>query len=132
MIDDVIVQEDDDVAAGEEESIDNPNQMRYECHNNNNINNHQQQQQQIHGLQSDGGIGDMGVQPLALYAPDAEIQPVNGVTGSDQLTLSFQGEVYVFDAVSPEKVGFLFISSFSAELIVHFMILHVCVDSCNS
>ena len=37
-----------------------------------------------------GGVSD--------YAPVAE----NG--GSDQLTLSFQGEVYVFDAVSPDKV----------------------------
>ncbi|XP_076894504.1 GATA transcription factor 24-like [Bidens hawaiensis] len=107
MVDDVIVQEDDDVAApAEEESIDNPNHMQYQCHNNNNNNNNnnQHQQQQLHGLQTDGGIGDMGVPPLSLYAPDAEIQPVNGATGADQLTLSFQGEVYVFDAVSPEKV----------------------------
>ncbi|KAM0061955.1 putative transcription factor TIFY family [Helianthus debilis subsp. tardiflorus] len=112
MVEDVIVQEDDDVAGGEEESIDNPSQMRYEQHNHNiNINQHQLQQ---HELQSAGGGGggmeDMSVgvvQPHGLYVPESDIQPVSGGGGgggADQLTLSFQGEVYVFDAVSPEKV----------------------------
>ncbi|KAJ8572485.1 hypothetical protein K7X08_008996 [Anisodus acutangulus] len=42
----------------------------------------------------------------ALYCPPSEIVPTAtvGSGASDQLTLSFQGEVYVFDAVSPEKV----------------------------
>ncbi|XP_047975761.1 GATA transcription factor 24-like [Salvia hispanica] len=35
----------------------------------------------------------------ALYAPDLTAEPP-----ADQLTLSFQGEVYVFDSVSPDKV----------------------------
>ncbi|XP_076904143.1 GATA transcription factor 24-like [Bidens hawaiensis] len=93
----VVVQEEDDVAGGEEESIDNPSQIRYNTHH--------------HGLQSTGGLEgggmeDMGVvPPHPLYVPDAEIHPVAGAAaGADQLTLSFQGEVYVFDAVSPEKV----------------------------
>ncbi|RVW73549.1 GATA transcription factor 28 [Vitis vinifera] len=43
-----------------------------------------------------------------LYVPGSDFAPVAGGGGGgggvDQLTLSFQGEVYVFDAVSPEKV----------------------------
>jgi hypothetical protein len=39
-----------------------------------------------------------------MYVPSSEIPPATGSGGTDQLTLSFQGEVYVFDAVSPEKV----------------------------
>lgn len=82
-----------DVAAGEE-SIDNP-QIRFE------------ESHPIHdGAGSSGGDGDGGaddgVHPLSLSVIGSEIAPV-----TDQLTLSFQGEVYVFDAVSPEKVGFL-------------------------
>ncbi|KAF7127680.1 hypothetical protein RHSIM_Rhsim11G0141800 [Rhododendron simsii] len=79
-----------DVAAGEE-SIDNP-QIRFE------------ESHPIHdGAGSSGGDGDGGaddgVHPLSLSVIGSEIAPV-----TDQLTLSFQGEVYVFDAVSPEKV----------------------------
>ncbi|KAL8242449.1 hypothetical protein R6Q59_012751 [Mikania micrantha] len=107
LVEDVIVQEDDDGAAGEEESIDNPSQIRYDHHN------PPSHHQQHHNLQTsgglEGGMEDMSVQPHALYVPDTEIQPVGGGgagggAGADQLTLSFQGEVYVFDAVSPEKV----------------------------
>lgn len=32
-----------------------------------------------------------------------------GIENGDQLTLSFQGQVYVFDRVSPEKVTLLFL-----------------------
>ncbi|KAK1439992.1 hypothetical protein QVD17_05817 [Tagetes erecta] len=71
---------DDDVAGGEDESIDNPRQIRY----------------QHHALQN----GNNSLE--GLYVPDSEIQPIP--VAADQLTLSFQGEVYVFDAVSPEKV----------------------------
>ena len=70
-------EEDDDVA----ESIDNP-QIRFEAH----------------------PLHDGADHPLALYVPESEIPPATGVGGADQLSLSFQGEVYVFDAVSPEKV----------------------------
>ncbi|XP_059653232.1 GATA transcription factor 24-like [Cornus florida] len=88
-------EEDEEVAAGE--SIDNP-QIRYEDH----------------ALQDGGGgvaggsvevmNGVEGVHPHNLYVPGSEITPSAGGGGVDQLTLSFQGEVYVFDAVSPEKV----------------------------
>nr|GLL23802.1 GATA transcription factor 24-like [Ipomoea trifida] len=50
--------------------------------------------------------GAEGVSPHGVYAPggsDVVPAPVDG-GAADQLTLSFQGEVYVFDAVSPEKV----------------------------
>ncbi|PON71822.1 GATA transcription factor [Parasponia andersonii] len=77
--------EDDDV-TGAEESIDNP-QIRFE----------------------DGGsVAAMNsvqdVPSNVLYVPGSDYPPVAENGGSDQLTLSFQGEVYVFDAVSPEKV----------------------------
>ncbi|GER42090.1 GATA transcription factor [Striga asiatica] len=44
--------------------------------------------------------------PHGLYNPDMDpaAPPDAGEGGADQLTLSFQGEVYVFDSVSPEKV----------------------------
>ncbi|KAJ9537942.1 hypothetical protein OSB04_030675 [Centaurea solstitialis] len=113
MVEDVVVQEDDDdddVAGAEEESIDNPSQIRYDHHH------HSHHHHNHHSIQNnngslEGGMEEMSVQPHALYAvPDSEIQPVSGGGsgggggGADQLTLSFQGEVYVFDAVSPEKV----------------------------
>ncbi|KAA8545666.1 hypothetical protein F0562_020883 [Nyssa sinensis] len=86
-------EEDDDVAGGE--SIDNP-QMRFEAH-------------ALHDGSVGGGAGQVmngvdSVHPHALYVPGSEIPPPVGGGGADQLTLSFQGEVYVFDAVSPEKV----------------------------
>ncbi|CAH1430013.1 unnamed protein product [Lactuca virosa] len=106
MVDDVVVEEDDDdVPGGEEESIDNPNQIRYDHHN---------PHHQHHGLQNggglEGGMEEMSAPPHGLYVPESEIQQHaavgggGGTGGADQLTLSFQGEVYVFDAVSPEKV----------------------------
>ncbi|GER55576.1 GATA transcription factor [Striga asiatica] len=44
--------------------------------------------------------------PHGLYASDMAhpVPPAAGEGGADQLTLSFQGEVYVFDSVTPEKV----------------------------
>uniref|UniRef100_A0A7I4BG00 Uncharacterized protein n=1 Tax=Physcomitrium patens TaxID=3218 RepID=A0A7I4BG00_PHYPA len=46
-------------------------------------------------MHSDGGGGNPGDPPVALAAR---------TQGSTQLTLSYQGEVYVFDTVPPEKV----------------------------
>lgn len=99
-------EEDDDVSAagggGREESIDNPHphsQIRYDdAHSHS------------HALHNGGGAsainGVEGVVPHALYVPGSENAPAPAAGGgSDQLTLSFQGEVYVFDSVSPEKVG---------------------------
>ncbi|KAD6795372.1 hypothetical protein R6Q59_020730 [Mikania micrantha] len=106
MVEDVVVQEDDDVAGAEEESIDNPSQIRYDNHNSHHHHHHQD-----HILQTSGGLEgameDISVPPHPLYVPDTEIHPVSAGGaggGADQLTLSFQGEVYVFDAVSPDKV----------------------------
>ncbi|CAA0829541.1 GATA transcription factor 28 [Striga hermonthica] len=48
----------------------------------------------------DGDANSMGNQS---NNPDGLI-PVGGSENSNQLTLSFQGQVYVFDSVSPEKV----------------------------
>ena len=74
------IEDDDDVTAGEE-SIDNP-QMRFE---------------DAAAATAINGVTDY-LPGGNDYAPVAE----NGC--SDQLTLSFQGEVYVFNAVSPDKV----------------------------
>ncbi|KAL6545823.1 hypothetical protein OROGR_009697 [Orobanche gracilis] len=42
----------------------------------------------------------------ALYASDVDppVAPAGGDGGANQLSLSFQGDVYVFDSVTPEKV----------------------------
>ncbi|KAL8060879.1 hypothetical protein ABFX02_02G053300 [Erythranthe guttata] len=60
-----------------------------------------------HALSGGGGLEVIeAVDPDALYAADMPppVGPAPGEGGADQLTLSFQGEVYVFDSVSPEKV----------------------------
>lgn len=52
---------------------------------------------------SDGGAGE----GMVVEVPAQEEQQVGVTTRSqtaNQLTLSFQGEVYMFDSVSPEKV----------------------------
>ncbi|XVE49456.1 hypothetical protein DITRI_Ditri01bG0084100 [Diplodiscus trichospermus] len=73
---------------GGEESVDNP---------------------QI-GYQESGGIvtvmnNGMEEAPHAnIYGQGSDLTVVPGNAGADQLTLSFQGEVYVFDSVSPDKV----------------------------
>lgn len=57
-----------------------------------------EEDQESEGLEGDG-LSDPGSNahgdPQGVIAPHV---------GNNQLTLSFQGEVYVFDAVSPEKV----------------------------
>ncbi|XVF67293.1 hypothetical protein PTKIN_Ptkin10aG0109400 [Pterospermum kingtungense] len=86
-------EEDDDVPGGDaggggEESVDNP---------------------QI-GYQESGGVvtvmnNGMEEAPHAnVYGQGSDLTAVPGNAGVDQLTLSFQGEVYVFDSVSPDKV----------------------------
>ncbi|XP_049409705.1 GATA transcription factor 28-like [Solanum stenotomum] len=104
--------DDDDVVAaggggggggsrGGIESMDNPTpHIRFDQHHHSHS----------HALHNGGAGGSMemngveGVSHNALYGPPSEIVPTAGSGASDQLTLSFQGEVYVFDAVSPEKV----------------------------
>ncbi|KAL3814371.1 hypothetical protein ACJIZ3_015639 [Penstemon smallii] len=90
-------EEDDDVVVectNGEDSIDENPQIRYDPPNNSH---------------SPHALGVMeGVGSHALYVsdmPPPAAQPsVSGEGGADQLTLSFQGQVYVFDSVSPEKV----------------------------
>lgn len=112
-------EEEDDVAGsggaggGAEESVDNP-------HPHHHSHSHSQIQYDAnphsHALHNGGDSatamdsavnGVEGVGQHALYVPGSEIVPAPaGGGGADQLTLSFQGEVYVFDSVSPEKVIF--------------------------
>lgn len=64
-----------------------------------------------HGMDEDGVgvVENEGMEaegpsdPSHLGDPQAMVAPQ---AGTNQLTLSFQGEVYVFDSVSPEKVTF--------------------------
>ncbi|KAJ4832804.1 hypothetical protein Tsubulata_044946, partial [Turnera subulata] len=83
-------EEEEDIGGAGEESIDNPN-MGYED-----------------GTGAGAGCGLEVVPSSDMYVTggpesDYSVLPGNG-GGADQLTLSFQGEVYVFDAVSPDKV----------------------------
>lgn len=48
--------------------------------------------------------GDVGANMGSQTDNGALIPHVGGSENGDQLTLSFQGQVYVFDSVSPEKV----------------------------
>lgn len=61
-----------------------------------------------HSLEDGGGVGGMieDLNPDAVYASagDGSDLAVQRNDGSSQLTLSFRGQVYLFDAVSPEKV----------------------------
>ncbi|CAH9116561.1 unnamed protein product [Cuscuta epithymum] len=52
------------------------------------------------------GMDGNGISSHALYVPGGleNIAAPTGGVAANQLTLTFQGEVYVFDAVSPEKV----------------------------
>ncbi|XP_022744765.1 GATA transcription factor 24-like isoform X2 [Durio zibethinus] len=84
-------EEDDDVTGGgggREESVDNP---------------------QI-GYGESGSIVTVmnnGMEKAShanIYGQGSDLTAVPGNSGVDQLTLSFQGEVYVFDSVSPDKV----------------------------
>ncbi|MCD7459056.1 hypothetical protein HAX54_039900 [Datura stramonium] len=101
-------EEDDDVAGGGDsrrgggvESIDRSHHIRYD-------HNHHAHSHAIHNG-ADGTMatteaplnGMEGVPHNALYVPGSEMV---GGGSSDQLTLSFRGEVFVYDAVSPEKV----------------------------
>ncbi|KAL8541779.1 hypothetical protein ACS0TY_002872 [Phlomoides rotata] len=90
-------EDEDDVVqcSNGDDAIDNaPSQIRYDPPNS---------AHSPHAL-VDGTVLE-AVDSHALYAPDMAPPPPASVDGgADQLTLSFQGEVYVFDSVSPEKV----------------------------
>ncbi|KAL3617326.1 GATA transcription factor 24 [Castilleja foliolosa] len=93
-----IDEEEEDVPCSNgDEPLDNPpSHIRYEPTNNSHS---------PHALAiMEAPVEAIG--PHALYASDMAPpeEPAAGEGGADQLTLSFQGEVYVFDSVSPEKV----------------------------
>ncbi|CAK7355274.1 unnamed protein product [Dovyalis caffra] len=100
----ILDEEDEDnnnVAGGGEESVDNTSNIQFE---------------------DGGGVGE-GVAASDMYmstngggggGPDYGLATAN----NDQLTLSFQGEVYVFDAVSPDKVLCYFVKKVQAVLLL--------------
>ena len=96
-----------------------PMQFQYEHHglhhmSNGNVNgmddNHYHDNGNVNGSGGGGNEGYEGDVPSdAGNLSDnrsAMVEQVGGDSG-DQLTLSFQGQVYVFDSVSPEKVFYL-------------------------
>ncbi|EXB79625.1 GATA transcription factor 25 [Morus notabilis] len=90
------IDDDDDVSAGVgggAESIDNPH-IRYDAsHTLDDANG---------GVAGGGVVDDVGHDPV--YAGAGHELVVHRSDGSSQLTLSFRGQVYVFDAVTPDKV----------------------------
>ncbi|VFQ81848.1 unnamed protein product [Cuscuta campestris] len=88
----------DEEDGGGEDSMDDVSpHLQYEPHSHS---------QALHdgAMETDASVD--GISSRGFYAP-AGLESVSGMaagSGADQLTLSFQGEVYVFDAVSPEKV----------------------------
>lgn len=69
----------------------------------------------------DGGMEGLHESAVSLVSMDGDNPTDPGVSivphiGGSQLTLSFQGEVYVFDCVSPEKVRFSLSLSLSFSL----------------
>lgn len=72
----------------------------------------QAQEEGMEEEQEDGGSEDMGGD-----GPGEQHQVLALTRGqtANQLTLSFQGEVYVFDSVPPEKVPFFFSFFFQFE-----------------
>ena len=81
-----------------------------------------------HTIEEDGGATVEEVSAV----PPLEIS----INDSSQLTLSFRGQVYVFDAVTPDKALFFFFSfiitvSFKNELIYASSFLH-CYDGAVS
>lgn len=87
--------DDDDATSVGAESIDNPH-IRYDAH---------------HALEdAGGGVGAGVVDDVttdSVYVPggvgSSELALQRG-DDTSQLTLSFRGQVYVFDAVTPDKV----------------------------
>ena len=97
-----IATDDDDasgVAGAGAESIDNPH-IRYDAHALDDT------AGGVAGAAAGGGVVD-DVNPDAVYGGGHELV-VQRNDGSSQLTLSFRGQVYVFDAVTPDKVWAFF------------------------
>lgn len=98
--------EDDDGSCAGAESIDN-HHIHYETP----------------ALEDGGGGGGGGVGGVmedvtsdTLYVSGSGAPEMSAQRSEDssQLTLSFRGQVYVFDSVTPDKVAFFFIVNFCA------------------
>ena len=79
---------DDDISASA--SADNHHSVSYDAH------------------PLDNGVADVATDPIyvtAAAASASDLAVVQRVDGASQLTLSFRGQVYVFDAITPDKVS---------------------------
>ncbi|MBA0738204.1 hypothetical protein Gogos_011600 [Gossypium gossypioides] len=56
-----------------------------------------------HPLDDGVGVDDVSADPLYVTSTPSDLAIVQRVDGASQLTLSFRGQVYVFDAITPEK-----------------------------
>ncbi|KAK8698807.1 hypothetical protein V6N13_114914 [Hibiscus sabdariffa] len=81
-------EDEEDVPGGGEESVDNP-QIGYQESRPAVMNNGNAMEEASHAI---------------LYTQGSNLTAIHGNASADQLTLSFQGEVYVFDSIAPDKV----------------------------
>ncbi|XVF36573.1 hypothetical protein REPUB_Repub19eG0068900 [Reevesia pubescens] len=68
--------------------------------------NHQIVSYDAHTLDDGVGVEDVAADPIYVTSAGAsasDLAVVQSVDGASQLTLSFRGQVYVFDAISPDK-----------------------------
>ncbi|KAA3484810.1 GATA transcription factor 25-like [Gossypium australe] len=65
--------------------------------------NHQSVSYDAHPLDDGVGVDDVSADPLYVTSTPSDLAIVQRVDGASQLTLSFRGQVYVFDAITPEK-----------------------------
>ncbi|KAL2462423.1 GATA transcription factor 28 [Forsythia ovata] len=71
---------------------------------NGNVMDHDEHGHNSGGGESEGMDGEVSADPGNLSDHGALVSQGGGTENNNQLTLSFQGQVYVFDSVSPEKV----------------------------
>ncbi|XVF64913.1 hypothetical protein PTKIN_Ptkin09bG0204700 [Pterospermum kingtungense] len=70
------------------------------------VNNHHNVSYDSHTLDDGVGVDDITADPIyvtAAAASASDLAVVQRVDGASQLTLSFRGQVYVFDAITPDK-----------------------------
>lgn len=77
-----------------------------------------------HPLDDGVGVDDVSADPLYVTSTPSDLAIVQRVDGASQLTLSFRGQVYVFDAITPEKVYYIF--SFSLNNFFSVRPIRVC------
>ncbi|XVF39661.1 hypothetical protein PTKIN_Ptkin01aG0051300 [Pterospermum kingtungense] len=70
------------------------------------VDNHQNLSYDAHHLDDGVGVEDVAADPIyvsAAAASASDLAAVQRVDDASQLTLSFRGQVYVFDAITPDK-----------------------------